>query len=68
LEPTIEAANMLIGRGKFEIPAATGVCGTIVTERRLRIKMNKAEIRELIPVARVYPGVGWLLRRTGERP
>lgn len=68
MEPTIEAANMLIGREKIEIPTALGVGGTIGTERRLRIKMNKTEIRELIPVAPVYPGVGWLLGHKGERP
>ena len=59
---------MLFGQEKLEIPPGTGIRGTIDTERRLRIKMNKAEIRELIPVAPVYPGVIWLFRHTGERP
>jgi hypothetical protein len=59
---------MLFGQEKFEISAGTGVRGTIDTERRLRIKMNKAEIRELIPAAPVYPGVFRLFRHPGERP
>jgi len=36
-------------------------------ERRHRIKMNKAEIRELIALMPVYPGVDWLNGISGER-
>jgi hypothetical protein len=58
---------MLFDREKFQIIAATGPGKTSSTERRLRIKMNKAEIRELIPFAPVYRGVGWLSGHTVER-
>jgi hypothetical protein len=58
---------MLFEQGKFEIPANTGIPGTTDTERRLRINMNKAEIRELIPAAPVYPGVLRLFWHSGEQ-
>ena len=67
MEPPGEAANILSGGEKMKIRAVAGIRGTISTERRLRTKMNNAKIGELIPVAPVYPGVGWLLRHTGER-
>jgi hypothetical protein len=68
LERPGEAANILIGQEKNGFAADSGIGGTIDMERRLRIKMNKAEIRELIPAAPVYPGVAWLLPVLGEQP
>ena len=67
LERTGEAANMLFEQGKFGFPASTGIPGKINTERCLRINMNKAEIRELIPAAPVYPGVLRLFWHSGEQ-
>jgi hypothetical protein len=58
---------MLCGGEKFQIPAAAGSGKTSIAERRLRIKMNKAEIRELIPFAPVYRGVERLSVHIDER-
>jgi hypothetical protein len=51
---------MLIAQGKF-IHAVSGAPPlTGAMEKRHRIKMNKADIRELIAPAPVYRGVGRL--------
>ena len=66
LELSYLAANMLIDQGIFTTSmVAEAICrGT--PERRHRIKMNKAEIRELIALMPVYPGVDRLYGNSGE--
>jgi len=58
---------MLIAQGKSSKKVGAGVICPQWVERRHRIKMNKAEIRELIAPAPVYPGVGMLCGHSVER-
>ena len=67
LELRGEAANMLIDQGKITITVCNRAICTAGEERRHRTKMNKAEFRELIAPAPVYPGVDWLCGNSGER-
>jgi hypothetical protein len=67
LELEIEAANMLIEQEKMTITAGTRASCLATDERRHRIKMNKAEFRELIVLTPVYPGVDRLYGNSGER-
>ena len=67
LELRYLAANMLIDQGKFIINTVAGAIFRGTPEWRHRIKMNKAEIRELIALMPVYPGVDRLYGNSGER-
>jgi len=58
---------MLIDRGKITITASAWAICLATGERRHRTKMNKAEYRELIALAPVYPGVDRLYGNFGER-
>jgi hypothetical protein len=58
---------MLFEQGKIRITAGVRAICLATDERRHRIKMNKAEFRELIAPAPVYPGVDRLYRNSGER-
>jgi hypothetical protein len=66
LELRYEAANMLIEQGIFTTTAIARAIFRGTPERRHRIKMNKAEIRELIALMPVYPGVDRLNGNCGE--
>jgi len=58
---------MLIAQEKMTILAGARAICLATEERRHRTKMNKAEFRELITRAPVYPGVDWLYGNSGER-
>jgi len=58
---------MLIDQGIFTTNTVAGAVFRGTTERHHRIKMNKAEIRELIALMPVYPGVDRLCGNSGER-
>jgi len=58
---------MLIGQGKTTTTTVAGAIVRVMLERRHRTMMNKAEIRELIALRPVYPGVGRLHGKFGER-
>jgi hypothetical protein len=57
---------MLIDQEIFTTTAVAGAIFRRTSERRHRIKMNKAEIRELIALMPVYPGVDRLNGNSGE--
>lgn len=67
MELRSEAANMLFDQEKSSKKVGAGVICPHGVERRHRIKMNKAEIRELIAPAPVYPGVGTLCVHSVQR-
>jgi hypothetical protein len=67
LEHLTEAANMLIDQEKSTNMTGTWDLARAKPEQRHRIKMNKAEIRELIAPGPVYPGVEWLYTHPRER-
>jgi len=58
---------MLFGQEKITINVGNRAICTAGEERRHRTKMNKAEFRELIAPAPVYPGVDRLYGNSGER-
>jgi len=58
---------MLIDQGKSSKKVGAGVICPQGVERRHRIKMNKAEFRELIAPRPVYPGVDRLYGNSGEQ-
>jgi hypothetical protein len=58
---------MLFDQEKITIAAGIGAICLAMDERRHRIKMNKAEFRELIAPTPVYPGVDRLCENSGER-
>jgi hypothetical protein len=58
---------MLIAQEKSSRKVGAGAICPHGVERRHRIKMNKAEIRELIAPIPVYPGVGRLCSHSVER-
>jgi len=58
---------MLFAQEKSSKKVGAGVICPHGVERRHRIKMNKAEIRELIAPAPVYPGVGTLCVHSVQR-
>jgi hypothetical protein len=58
---------MLIEQEIFLITTVAGAIFRSAPERRHRTKMNKAEIRELIALMPVYPGVDWLYGNSGKR-
>jgi hypothetical protein len=58
---------MLFEQEIFSIPTDARVIFRRAPERRHRTKMNKAEIRELIALMRVYPGVDRLYGNSGKR-
>ena len=66
MELRYEAANMLIDQGIFTSTTVARAIFRGTQERRHRIKMNKAEIRELIALWPVYPGVDRLNGIPGE--
>jgi hypothetical protein len=67
LELRCEAANILIDQEIFTRTTIAGAISRGMPERRHRIKMNKAQIRELIAPMPVYPGVDWLNGISGEK-
>lgn len=58
---------MLIGQGKIITTTVAGAILRVMLERRHITMMNKAEIRELIALIPVYPGVDRLHGKFGER-
>jgi len=58
---------MLIDQEKITRAAGARAICLATDKRRHRIKMNKAEFRELIAPAPVYPGVDRLYGNSGER-
>ena len=67
LELECLAANMLFEQEKFTTTTDEWAIFRNTPEWRHRIKMNKAEIRELIALIPVYPGVETLSGNSGER-
>jgi len=57
---------MLIDQEIFTTIAGAGAISRRTSERRHKIKMNKAENRELIALMPVYPGVDRLNGNFGE--
>ena len=67
LELRCLAANMLFDQEKFTTTTDEWAIFLTTPEWRHRIKMNKAENRELIALIPVYPGVERLSGNSGER-
>ena len=67
LELKVEAANMLIQQEKITRTAGARAICLAAYKRRHRLKMNKAEFRELIAPTPVYPGVDRLYENSGEQ-
>ena len=67
MAPRDLAANMLIAQEKTEHSASAGAIHQSRADRCHRIKMNKADFRELIAPVPVYPGVDGLSGESRER-